>query len=409
MRARYHVHRTSAGYRLAVATLPAGECLSLSVHVPAGGRDDPPGRAGLAHFVEHMIFKGTARRDARRISLETEDAGGSLNAFTSEDQTVYEARGDAGTLPVLADILCDIVWHSGFPASEIRLEHGVIAEEIVMYQENPSDHIGDLLSSALWSPHPLGAPISGTLESIGRIRRADLAGFAATHHRRDDLVIAVAGPQEPGEVIAALEPLLPASSPAATGESFTEPLDGPRVVREARDTAQVQLALGFRLCGRRDPRRHALRLLSTILGEGASSRLFQSLREERGLCYHISSDVVLLDDTGALEIHAGLDPGSRDEALELVRREIAGLAGRGPSDDELRRAKRQHGAQMRAALESTATHAAWAGDSLLQHDRIPDPDEVLAEIEAVGVTEVRDAAAEFLTATREALAEIHPA
>lgn len=408
MRARYHVHRTSAGYRLAVATLPESECLTLSVHVPAGGRHDPGDQAGLAHFVEHMIFKGTARRDARRISLETEDLGGSLNAFTSEDQTVYEVRGEAGTLEPLAGILCDIVWHSTFPEPEVELERGVIAEEIVMYHESPSDHIGDLMSAALWSPHPLGAPISGTLESIDRIDRRTLLDFATHHHHGEDLVIAVAGPLPPETVLATLEPLLPESRPPVGHTPWSEPLDGPRERREPRETAQVQLALGFRCFGRHEPRRHALRLLSTILGEGASSRLFQSLREERGLCYHVASDVVLLEDTGALEIHAGLDPGSRDEALAAIRHEIRDLATRGPGDRELRRAKRQHASQMRAGLESTAAHAAWAGESLLQHGHIPEPDAVLAEIEAVEARAIRELAAEFLVPGREALAEIHP-
>lgn len=409
MRAHYQVHRMSAGFRLAIATLPGSECLSLSLHVPAGGRDDPESQAGLAHFVEHMIFKGTRRRDARQISLETEDLGGSLNAFTSEDQTVYEARGEPESLASLADILCDIVWHSTFPESEIPLERGVIAEEIVMYQENPSDHIGDLISAALWDSHPLGAPISGTLESIDRIRREDLLGFTRRHHQRDDLVIAVAGPQPPAEVIATLEALMPpARPPVAAPAPYHEPLDGPRLRREARDTAQVQLALGFRCLGRHDPRRHALLLLSTVLGEGASSRLFQSLREERGLCYHVASDVLLLGETGAFEIHAGLDPDSRDEALECIRREIHQLASQGPTGAELLRAKRQHAAQMRAGLESTAAHAAWAGESLLHHDRIAKPDEVLAAIYAVEAAELRDLAAEFLVPAREALAEIHP-
>lgn len=409
MRARYHVHRSSAGYRIAIATLPQSECLTLSVHVPAGGRDDPPGKAGLAHFLEHMIFKGTGERDARRISFEAEDLGASLNAFTSEDQTVYEARGDAGSLAPLSDILADIVWHSRFPEDEIQLERGVIAEEIVMYHENPSDHIGDLMSAALWAPHPLGAPISGTLESIARIGREELAGFSACHHHDPDLVIAVAGPHEPAEVLAQLEPLLPEARDKAAASPYEEPLDGPRHHQEPRETAQVQLALGFRCFGRRDPRRHALRLLSTLLGEGASSRLFQSLREERGLCYHIASDVVLLEDTGALEIHAGLEPGARDEAIDCIRTELDSLASDGPADGELRRAKRLHASQMRAGLETTPAHGSWAGESLLQYGEIRDPDAVLREIEAVEATALQEVAAEFLVSGREALAEIRPA
>lgn len=408
MRASYHVHRSSQGFRIATATLPESECLALAVHIPAGGRDDPSGKSGLAHFVEHMIFKGTARRDARQISFETEDLGASLNAYTSEDQTVYEARGDADSLASLVDILADIVWHSTFPEAEIELERSVIAEEIVMYFESPADHIGDLMSRALWSPHPLGEPISGTLESIGKIQRNDLKQFVETHHRSDGLVIAAAGPQGADEILPLLEPLLPEPRRAEPTAPFGNPPGGPREVREPRETAQIQLALGFHCFGRRDPRRHALRLLSTILGEGASSRLFQSLREERGLCYHVSSDVVLLEDTGTLEIHAGLDPEGRDEALDQVHGELRQLAQAGPTSSELQRAKRLHASQMRAGLETTSAHASWAGESLLQYDEIRDPQDVLAEIESIETGQVRDVASELLVNERMALAEIHP-
>lgn len=409
MRAHYHIHRSSKGCRIATATLPESECLALSVHIPAGGRDDPPGKAGLAHFVEHMIFKGTRQRDARRISFETEDLGASLNAYTSEDQTVYEARGDAESLAPLAEILADIVWHSTFPDAEIELERGVIAEEIVMYYESPADHIGDLMSRALWSPHPLGEPISGTLETLGTIQRDDLTNFAETHHRSDGLVIAAAGPQEADEIIALLEPLLPDFRRTDPAAPFAGSDSHPGEIREPRETAQIQLGLGFPCFGRRDRRRHALRLLSTILGEGASSRLFQSLREERGLCYHVSSDVVLLEDTGALEIHAGLDPEGREEALEQVHAELLQLSEEGPTPTELQRAKRLHASQMRAGLEATAAHASWAGESLLQYDEIREPQEVLAEIKPVTSDDLREVAAGLLAGHPPALAEIHPA
>ena len=205
-----------SGFRLAVSTLPQSECASFSIHVPAGSRDDLPGLAGTAHFVEHMVFKGTPRRDARAISLDIEDAGGSLNACTTEDQVVYEARGDADSLSLLADITADIVWNASFPAKEIGLERDVIAEEIVMYRESPGDHIGDLISAALWSPHPLGESVSGTEESITRIKKKELAAFRDLHHFREDVVISVAGPFAAPELISLLEGHLPKSAPPVT-------------------------------------------------------------------------------------------------------------------------------------------------------------------------------------------------
>jgi predicted Zn-dependent peptidase len=407
--ARYDTLTLPGGFRLAVATLPDSECAALSIHLAAGSRDDPAGQSGLAHFVEHMVFKGTARRDARAISMETEDAGASLNACTSEDNITYEARGDAETLPLLADVLADLVWHAVFPKAEIRLEREVIGEEIVMYRESPSDHIGDLISAALWSPHPVGDPIAGSEESIARIDRAALAGFRDRQHYRADTVIAIAGPFTLAQAAEAILPHLPASRAIPAGLALDPAvLAAPRHLTERRDTEQLQLALGFRTPGRRDPRRHALRLLAMILGESASSRLFQELREKRGLCYQISCDVNLFAEAGSLEIHAGLAPASREESLDCIHQELDELRRHGPRADELARAKRLAVSQTKMALESTAAHASWIGDCLLQYDRLVTPAEIRAEWDRVTADEVQAIAVEVLDEKRRAIAEILP-
>lgn len=396
-----------SGFRLAVATLPQSDCASFSVHLPAGSRDDAPGLAGTAHFVEHMVFKGTSRRDARAISLEIEDVGGSLNACTTEDQVVYEARGDAESLPLLAEITADIVWNATFPEREIDLERDVIAEEIVMYRESPGDHIGDLISAALWLPHPLGEPVSGSEESIHRIGGKELAAFRNLHHFRDDVVISVAGPYD----AARIADLLAAHLPASRGSQISTAINGlpaPGHLVEERDTDQLQLALAWRTAGRLDPRRHAFRLLSTILGESAGSRLFQELREKRGLCYHVNCDATFFEDAGSFEIHAGLSPKGREEALECIAREIDDLASRGPQPAELARAKRLAASQTRMAMESTAAHGSWAGDCLLQYGRIIPPVEALASWHAVTADEIQQVAADFLNPALRAIAEIRP-
>lgn len=408
MRSSYETYRTSNGIRLGFAPLPDSECTAVSIHLPTGSRDDPPGYEGLAHFVEHMTFKGTDSRDAREISLDAENIGASLDAFTTEEQTVYEARGDAEALPLLIDILCDMVWHSTFPAAEIELEREVIAEEIVMYQEAPGDHISDLLSRALWGNHSLGQPISGSLESIRRIDKSSLHDFTNRHYRRNDLVISVAGPHQSGEVMALLESRLPTVTESVRSTPFVETAVPPRHEVERRDTQQLQLALAYRCFGRTDPRRHALNLLSMILGEGASSRLFQRLREERGLCYQVSCDASLLTDTGSLEIHAGLDPASRDEALACIQEELADLAEHGPRDGELARAKRLAASQSRAGMESTCAHSSWVGDCLLHHGAIITPTEALEKTTRVTAEEVQAVAREVFLPDRLALAEIKP-
>jgi predicted Zn-dependent peptidase len=372
--ATYAWQQLPGGPRLAVATLAQSECAALAIYVPAGSRDEVALPAGLAHFVEHMVFKGTARRSARELNLAIEDGGGQLNACTTEDHTVYEGRGEAGLLPLLTDVLADIVWHASLAEADIALERDVIGEEITMYRETPSDHIGDMISAALWAPHPLGNPISGSLKSIARVTRKKMLEFRDRHHFREDLVIAAAGPFTLEQVRDLFAPHLPATFQRVDRAlPYTRPAGPPAQVAEARDTEQLQLSLAWHTPGRQDSIRHALRLLSLMLGESASSRLFQELREERGLCYQITSDVTLFHETGAFEISAGLDPDARDEAVACILREINDLVANGPRPGELARAKRLAIAQSKLAFESTAAHAAWAGEGVLDFQEIPTP------------------------------------
>ncbi|MFD0895808.1 insulinase family protein [Luteolibacter ambystomatis] len=407
--ARYSWQSLPGGPRLALATLPQSECAAVSIYIPTGSRDESDVPAGLAHFVEHMVFKGTHRRSARELSLEIESAGGQINACTSEDNTVYEGRGEASLLPLLADVLADMVWHPVFPESEIDLERDVIGEEITMYRESPSDHIGDLLSQALWSPHPLGHPISGSLESIARIDRKTLAKFRDRHHFRSDIVIAVAGPFSSDEALAAILPHLPtAFKTPQPSLKFDRTTARSRQLVEHRDTEQLQLALAWHAPGRHDSSRHAMRLLSLMLGETASSRLFLGLREERGLCYQVASDVTLFDETGAFEIVAGLDPESRDEALECIQAEIADLIANGPRSGELDRAKRLAIGQSKMAFESTGAQASWAGECLLDFGRIPTPEDWRKDIAAVTDEDIHAVARSLFENIEPSMAEIRP-
>ncbi len=406
-KANYQWRQIPNGPRLAVATLMDSECAALSIYIPAGSRDEAGLPAGLAHFVEHMIFKGTKRRSARDLSIEIENAGGQLNACTSEDQTVYEGRGEADLMPVLADVLSDMVWHATFPEAEIILEREVIGEEITMYKESPADHIGDLISAALWGDHPLGNAVSGSVESIAEIDRKLLTDFRNRHHFRSDIVIAAAGPFTMDEVMAMISAHLPAGFHGATAPlPFERDLAVPRTVTDQRETDQLQLALAWHTPGRHSESRHALRLLSLMLGEAASSRLFLELREERGLCYQIGSDVTFFDETGAFEISAGLDPESRDEAVACIHREIADLVANGPRPGELDRAKKLIIAQSKLSFESTGSHAAWAGEGVLDFGRIPSPAEWREKVMAVTDADVQAITREVFLDRQPSMAEI---
>lgn len=406
-KAIYEWQQIPGGPRLAVATVADSECAALSIYIPAGSRDELDLPAGLAHFVEHMVFKGTERRTARALSFEIENAGGQLNACTSEDQTVYEGRGEADLMPLLAEVLADMVWHATFPEAEIALEREVIGEEITMYKESPADHIGDLISGALWGAHPLGNAISGSLESIEKIDRETLLAFRDRHHFRSDVVIAAAGPFALEEILAMILPHLPEEFHA--GEKplpFDRTTALARTETDVRETDQLQLALAWHTPGRHAESRHALRMLSMMLGETASSRLFLELREERGLCYQIGSDVTFFDETGAFEINAGLDPESRDEALACIFREIDDLVKNGPRAGELDRAKRLTIASSKLSFESTGSHAAWAGEGVLDFGHVPSPAEWRAKVMAVTDADVLAIAREVFLDRQPARAEI---
>ena len=389
MPAIYSTHDLPGGSRLAHARIPESECAALSIYIPVGARDETGNiPVGLAHFSEHMAFKGTKTRSAKELTLAIESGGGQANACTSEDHTVYEAQGEAELMPVLIEVLADMVWNSTFPKNEIELERDVIGEEITMIRESPSDHIGDLLAAALWPEHPLGQSISGSLESINKITRSSLQNFAKEHHFRRDIVIATAGPMEASEILSALLPLLPKKFRKPPIRLGYTPSPSREIV-ESRPTDQLQLALAWHTPGRHAEERHALRLLSLILGESSSSRLFTELREERGLCYQIGSETSLFHETGALQIVAGLDPDSREESLETIFKETQDLANNGPRAGELERAKRLAIAQSKLAFESTAAHAAWAGEGLLFYNQIPTPAESREQLLKVTDAEVQ--------------------
>lgn len=407
MQSPYHWQRLPNGMRLATASLPHTECATLAIYIPAGSRHDPFGLAGLAHFMEHMAFKGTARRSAAQLSLDLENTGAQANACTAEDHTVYDARGDASSLPVLADVLSDMVWHSSLPPREIALERDVIHEEITMYEENPSDHIGDLISRSLWAPDPLGEPITGTHESLDAITRNHLFEFCQTHHFRSDIVIAAAGPYSPAEFASLIAPFLPEHSiaPPAPIRPFEKRQSSIPLVLH-RDTEQLQLAMAYHTAGRKHRNRHALRLLSILLGEATSSRLFQKLREDKGLCYHVSSDLALFEDTGSLEISIGLDPEAREEALRLIDAELRDLSQNGPSLDELERAKQIAISSNKFALESTFAQMSWVAESLLFEGEIITPADYRDRLMPVTVQDVRRVARSLFVPHNQAMAEI---
>ena len=412
--ASYHLTTLPNGLRVATAEMPHMASVCVGLWAAVGSRHESARLNGAAHFLEHLLFKGTKRRSARRISGEVEGLGGYLEAFTAEDHTCYYAKAEAGRLRQIGDVLGDIYAHSRLPAVEVERERGVIREEILMYQDQPAQVAEELLAAAVWPRHPLGRPLAGTLESLAALRRDDLLGFWRSGYHARATVLAVAGRVRHAEVLARVAPLLadlptgPAprfkawktSTGAATGTG--------RAVVQVQDNEQVQLVLGFQAVGRHDPARFALRVLNALLGEKMDSRLFQSLRERRGLCYSVQSEITTYADTGLLTISVGLDARQLRAALGLVRREVDRLCAQPVGTRELREARDYLIGQHRLGMESTTNQMMWLGESILSHGRIARPEEAEEALAAVTPDAVQAAARASLQEGFRALVAVGP-
>ena len=307
--------------------MPHMASVSLGLWVGMGSRYEPAEVNGVCHFIEHLLFKGTKRRSAREISQAVEGIGGYLNAFTSEEVTCFHARASAGRLEELLDVLVDMFLHSRFAPADIAKERDVIKEEIAMYLDQPQQQVQELLNATFWPGQPLGRPITGTARTLDVMRRRHLAGYLRENYVTGNTVIAAAGRLEHRQLLQAVARYAPHFTPGrrpqfAPAHSRQR---APLIRLITRKTEQTQIALGIRTCSRHDERRYALRLLNTILGENMSSRLFQVVREDRGLAYSIYSTASFFDDAGDLVISAGLDTDNLLSTLRLIMRELRRL------------------------------------------------------------------------------------
>ena len=409
-------HSIINGVHVATAEMPHMESVSAGIHLPIGSRYESMKLNGIAHFAEHMIFKGTQTRTALDLAIQVEGAGGTINAFTTEDQTCVETRGPADLLPQFIEVMSDMVWNSTYDAEELEREREVIIEEIIMYQENPSDHIHDLLSEALWTNHPLSRPITGTEESIKNITSDELKNFTQEHYLKGNqgLTLSVAGKITHDRVCELAKKYLPQLDNTPSNENKFETFDPSTTINkfthlhDQRDIEQVHLVIGFHTEGRHSDERHVLRVLSLIMGETMSSRLFQELREKRGLCYHVASDYSLYHDTGTFEIHLGLDAARLTESLMTINDMIQQIIQNGFTDDELEQAINYATGQSKISLESTHARMNWMGDSLLCFSKIISPKEAIETLNSTTVSELNELSLKIFNVKNMAVASIGP-
>jgi len=402
--------RLPQGAQLAVAQMPHVESVSVGFWLAVGGRHESKRQNGIFHFLEHMLFKGTTKRTAREISEEVEGVGGYLNAFTAEEMTCYYARASATHLRSVIDVLSDMLLGATFPAAEIERERGVIQEEIRMYEDQPGQVAQDAVTAMLFPHNALGRPLAGTFDNIERMRRRDLLAYRRKFYHAGNLCITVAGKTDLPEVKELLRPLL-RRFPTGTRSPYT-PVSGRQTVARfeliRKPIEQTQFVLGLRGVSLHDPRRSAFRLMSVILGENMSSRLFQTVREKHGLAYSISTSVNYFQETGSFYINAGVENSKTAQAIKLTLQTVRQLARRAPSKRELRRAKEYAFGQIHLSLESTDNQMMWMGEGLLGHHRVINPDKLIRQIEAVTPEEVQAAAALLVHNERINLAVVSP-
>ncbi len=390
--------------------MPHMTSVSVGLWVAVGGRYEPAPLCGVSHFIEHMLFKGTRKRNAAQISQAIEGVGGYLNAFTSEEVTCFFSKARHDRFDELLEVLVDMLLNSQFDLAEIDKERNVIKEELAMCLDQPQQHVHELLNETMWPNQPLGRSLTGTPETLDGIARAQMVQYKNSNYVAQNTVLAVAGNIDHATVLKAaaryaraFRSSIPPIFTVAQCEQTT-----PRVRLHTKAAEQTQVALGIRTCSRHDPRRYALRILNTILGENMSSRLFQIIREDHGLAYSICSHISAFEDVGSITIAAGLETDRLAKALKLVVRELAKLTEKAPGAAELRRARDYVVGQIDLSLENTENHMMWLGEQYIGHRKVETPTETKARIASVTAAEVRAAARAFFTPDRFNLALVSP-
>jgi predicted Zn-dependent peptidase len=352
--------------------------------VGTGSRDESDEVSGASHFLEHLLFKGTAERSALEIANAVESVGGDMNAFTTQELTAFYVRVPDERLDLALEILSDIVWRPSIDARDVESERQVILEEIRMRDDTPDDVVHELFGSTLFPDHPLGREVLGTRESIEAMSRDAIADYHRRHYRPANVVVAVAGNVRHEDVVERIGERLEAAGDRP--ERMPSPASAPRRLAVlARPTEQAHVVLGMRGLARGDDDRYALSVLNQALGGGMASRLFQEIRERRGLAYSVYSYRTSFVDTGAFAVYLGTAPGRVDEALGVVDAELERLVGEGGiTAEELEAAKGHLKGSIALSLEGSASRMHRIGSNELTLGEVPTLDEVVARVDAVG-------------------------
>jgi predicted Zn-dependent peptidase len=369
---------------------------SIGIWLATGSRDETPQANGISHFIEHMVFKGTKHRTAQEIARQVDSIGGNMDAFTSKECICFNVKVLDDHVPLALEILTDLVLYPNFDADDIARERGVILEEIKMDEDNPDYLVHEIFTQNFWKDHPLGKPILGTKETV---RKFDRQGVIDTYSHRfapGNIIVAAAGHLNHDHFVDLVTKHFEHLKPAKNGFHSAEPKIASRIVlRNKKALEQVQLCMGVPAYPIAHEKRHAGYILSTLLGGGMSSRLFQNIRERQGLAYSIYSDLNPYRDTGCMAVYAGTSLASAAKVVRSVVNEFRDLKNNPVPADELRRAKDQLKGSLMLSLESSTARMSNLARQEMYFDHFQDLDELIAKIEAVTVEDLQKLAREF--------------
>lgn len=373
------------GLRVALNHMPHMESTVIGVWIAAGSRNEKESLCGISHFLEHTVFKGTPTRGSRQIKEEIEGRGGSLNGFTSEEVTCYLSKVSGHHAGIALDVLSDMALNASMRKQDIERERSVITEEIKMYRDLPHHQVHDTLYEIMWPSHPLGLSIAGSIESVNSITRQDLVDYKNKEYISKNIVLVLCGNLKEIPPVKKIEKLFPldpekTSSPVV---SFKNKQDAPQLKIFYKQTAQTRISMGLHAFGRIHKDRYILSLLHIILGANMSSRLFEKVREQKGLAYEIGTEIKRHYETGGFIVNAGIEHTKLRKAVGLIIKELRKIKTSGVSANELKRAKEFFKVQLLLALEDTMERMLWLGDNVTALDKLPDKDAVIKKVTAV--------------------------
>lgn len=393
------------GLVLVTERMPHVRSVSAGIWIRTGSRNETAELGGMAHFIEHMLFKGTSRRKAEDIAREVDAVGGMVDAFTAKEMTCFNTRVLDEHLDAVFDVLADMVLDPQFPPEEIDRERSVILEEIRMVEDNPEDLVHEMFSGKLWGHHPLGRPILGTAQTVGGFDRAAVVSAFRRWYAPNNMVITAAGNITHGRLLDLVTPRFAASPASAGGPPGAPPEPAAQLAsRSKRELEQVHICIGVPACSMTDSRRYAVSVLNNLLGSGMSSRLFQTIREKQGLAYAIFSETNHYRDAGMLSVYAGTSLETAGRLIRSVTAELRRLKQERVPGDELRRTKANLKGGMLLSLESTGSRMSDLARQFLYFGSYTPPEERIASMEAVSSEDLQQLAGEMFQSSRAAAA-----